>query len=896
MSLSSRNRKFLLGLGVGLVVASLLAVLRGSNGMRGMELGTLDARFRAFHDPARADTSIVIIDADNLSLGLMRHTLGRWPWRREVWDRVVSFASAGGARAIAFDFAFPEPDLDHPADDSAFAQGAQAAGTVVQTLSLQRVVGGTDSLDRAGDPADVSLLPRFAWPGVAAADTFQASEHPYAQLLAASRGIGVINFTPDPVDGTLRRVPLFSIFRGHLYPSLGLAAAWVADSARFGPASAAPRATMLGALRVPTDSGALLVNWRGPYRTPGAAHPETYRIYPAAQIINSYAQLRAGQTPEVPLENFRGKIVFIASSASGTFEARANPFGPSDPGVLIHATLADNLLRSDFLRRAPTTVNLFALFGAALLAGVLVAVIPSAGISAAAGAVLLLLQGGVAALLFARSGIWLDAAAPMIAVVLTFTGGMSLNYVTEGRRKRQIREMFSKYVAPEYVARLAENPRAINLGGERAELSILFSDIRGFTTISEKMEPHQVIEFLNEYLTSMAAIVKQSGGTLDKFIGDAVMAFWGEPVKHADHADRAADCALAMRDATAELARRWVAQGKPDIRIGIGINTAEVVVGNIGSLEHKLDYTVIGDGVNLASRLEGLNKDFGTTIIISDHARVKLGDRFDVRPLGDVKVKGKEHPLPIFELLGRRTVVTLLMLVALAGTARAQQSQWSDAVYVPGRWVGGHIATAPAESLALLARVDYFSKPPKWRAEIRRSANGQSFADQPDVLIGEARSVVVLTQIGSTPLDQHALGRDSLARAVAAAFDATGRRGGAASGRIVQRDARSAIARVIYRRAVRGAFNEALLNPGRATASRNLLASNISRVGDQRNAGVVATAGARGVDRVNTPKGSVPVTPDSSAIKRMETFAVGSLALEEFLRGGKLGAYRDSTP
>jgi adenylate cyclase len=155
----------------------------------------------------------------------------------------------------------------------------------------------------------------------------------------------------------------------------------------------------------------------------------------------------------------------------------------------------------------------------------------------------------------------------------------------------------------------------------------------------------------------MASIVKQAGGTLDKFIGDAVMAFWGEPVRHPDHADRAADCALAMRDATAALRERWVAEGKPELRIGIGINTADVVVGNIGSLEHKLDYTVIGDGVNLASRLEGQNKDFGTTIIVSEFTLAKLGDRYDVRRLGDVKVKGKERPVEIFELLGKKVVV-----------------------------------------------------------------------------------------------------------------------------------------------------------------------------------------------------------------------------------------------
>jgi adenylate cyclase len=213
--------------------------------------------------------------------------------------------------------------------------------------------------------------------------------------------------------------------------------------------------------------------------------------------------------------------------------------------------------------------------------------------------------------------------------------------------------MFGKYVAPEYVAQLAEDPKRLHTEGRRAELSILFSDIRGFTTISESMSPTEVIGFLNVYLSQMAGIVKTAGGTLDKFIGDAVMAFWGEPVPVADHADRACDCALAMKAATEKLAAQFAAEGKPAIRIGIGINTADVVVGNIGSLEHKLDYTVIGDGVNLASRLEGLNKEHGTTIIISEFTHAHLGGRFEARPLGEVKVKGKTKPVGIFELVRR---------------------------------------------------------------------------------------------------------------------------------------------------------------------------------------------------------------------------------------------------
>lgn len=654
-----RVRRSVLGLAVGAAVALILAVLHGTYPLQSLELKTLDWRFRTLHDRTRADTSIVIVDVDELSLDLLRGSVGRFPWPRDVWAMVVRYLSAGGARVIAFDFGFPDPDLPNPKRDSAFAAEARAAGNVVQTLSFQQEfdTGGARLAAFREDGVALARLTDFAWPvsGLPAGEVFQGVEHPYRALLDASRAVGSINFTPDAVDGTARRVPLLYAFRGRAYPALGLAAAAVADSARFrsGPARWGARSLGLGALAVPLDGGGLLLNWRGPYRDPKAG-VETYRIYPVAQILNSYAQLASGRTPEVPLAALKDKIVFVGASGAGLFEARANPFGPADPGVLIHATLADNLLTGDFLTRARPAANLAAIVLAALLAGVAASFIASVWWSAAAGVGLTVAYVALTLGLFRAGGIWLDAASPALAILLTFTGGMAVNYMTEGRHKRQIREMFSKYVAPEYVAQLAEDPSKINLGGRRAELTILFSDIRGFTSISEKLEPQQVIAFLNEYLSEMAAIVKHAGGTLDKFIGDAVMAFWGEPVPHPDHADRAADCALAMQAKTAELAKRWVAEGKPDIHIGVGINTAEVVVGNIGSLDHKLDYTVIGDGVNLASRLESANKEFHTGIIVSEFTLAKLGDRFDVRALGDVKVKGKERPVAIYELLGRR--------------------------------------------------------------------------------------------------------------------------------------------------------------------------------------------------------------------------------------------------
>ncbi len=658
-----RARRSLLGLAVGALVALILIGLRGSYPAQSLELKTLDWRFRTLADPARADTDVVIVDVDNLSLDLLRPAYGRWPWPRSAWYKVIEYLRVGGARAIAFDFTFPDPDLAHPAADDTFAV-AERAARVVQALTFQSDLDTARARQQAAyreDSASILRLRDFGSvvPGLPAGD-YQFVETPYRALLDGAHAVGSINFTPDPVDGTARRSPLLYRYRGWAYPAFGLAVAMAADSARFagGPVGWGPDALRFARLTVPLDHGEMLLDWKGPYRDPRRAErPETYRIIPFAQIVHSYDSLGAGGTPEVPVDAFRGKVVFVGASGSGLFEARANPFGPADPGVLIHATVADNLLTGDFLRRAAPAANVAAIVLAALLAGVAASFIASVWWSVAAGVALAAAYLGLTLALFGGGGggrIWLDAAAPTLAILLTFTGGMVVNYFTEGRHKRQIREMFSKYVAPEYVAQLAEDPSKIALGGRRAELTILFSDIRGFTSISEKLAPHEVIEFLNEYLSLMAAIVKEKGGTLDKFIGDAVMAFWGEPVHHPDHADRAADCALAMQATTAQLATRWVAEGKPDIHIGVGINTAEVVVGNIGSVEHKLDYTVIGDGVNLASRLESANKEFHTGIIISEFTLAKLGDRFDVRPLGDVKVKGKERPVTIYELLGRR--------------------------------------------------------------------------------------------------------------------------------------------------------------------------------------------------------------------------------------------------
>jgi len=521
---------------------------------------------------------------------------------------------------------------------------------------------------------------------------------------------------------------------------------------------------------------------------------------------------------------------------------------------------------------------------------------------AALGSMLLgaLIAGGVTVAF--EAGLWLDLAAPIGAGSLAFAGAVAVNWATEGREKRRVRELFGRYVSPEYVRRLADDFEAVRLGGERVPLTLLFSDIRGFTTLSEQRPAEEVIQLLNEYLERMTEVVFRHGGTLDKFIGDAVMAFWGAPVPDEDHPRKGIEAGLEMLDEVDALNQEWRERGMGiDLEIGVGIHTGEAVVGNIGSLARKLDYTAIGDAVNLASRLEGLNKEFGTRAIVSEATREAAGGDYDLRPLGDVRVKGKEREVKIFELRGRgRGGAIVGLLLSLAALIPAQalaqtKARWTDLVYQPGAWEGGQLVTrATADrntgAVALTAMVDVYAAAPRWRAEIRKVQGGTTLTDDPIVLVADGANVRVLTSLGSTPLGEHAASGDPVVQAVAARFDDSGRSRVSTRGRIVETDATGNVSWVLIRRpAARTDFADALLDTG--TASR--LGRSIARFGvaaaeGQQREEVAASAGARGVARVQTLDGQVDVMPDTAAVKALEGVDLDLLELVRFWEEGGL--------
>jgi adenylate cyclase len=254
--------------------------------------------------------------------------------------------------------------------------------------------------------------------------------------------------------------------------------------------------------------------------------------------------------------------------------------------------------------------------------------------------------------LFVSHGIWMNLVYPSASLILGYTSQTAYRFFTEERRARDIRKMFSSYVSKRIVDELIRDPATAKLGGARKEITVLFSDIRGFTTFSEKHQPEEVVSMLNEYLDAMTRIIFEYDGTLDKFIGDAIMAFWGAPVGQPDHAERAVRCALSMTQKLGELQAKWTREGKAVLDTGVGINTGEMVVGNMGAEGKKMDYTAIGDHVNLGARLEGLTRQYNSHIIVSEFTYEKVRDIVAANPLGEVTVKGREKPVVIYDLVG----------------------------------------------------------------------------------------------------------------------------------------------------------------------------------------------------------------------------------------------------
>lgn len=601
--------------------SAVLAMLFTMGGFdHGLELLTLDLRFNLFPDTASACDSIVIIAVDDASLESL-NWLG-WPWPRQIWSDLTGYLFSSGAEVVYFDITFPTSSTFSASEDSVFGAVAASGKTVFITgLGKQE---GAPIPSNALLPVDIpayTLPYRFASPPVA-----EIAEG--ATLLASPYAF------PDQ-DGLFRQFPLLFPADGGAVPSPPLACAMLFtgnDNPTFDTG-----ALSLGNSRFPlTEDLELQVRFSGPSGT-----------FETVGVSDVFASM-TGDTTALSLGFFQNKIVMIGYTSSDLMDLKPMPYSPRCAGVEVIANATGNLLQNRYLHTHGKLITLLLALALSLAVASAMSFIKSVIPASLAGLSVIILFGLVSLLVFREWDLWLETVPPIAAGFLTLLAGAVVAYQYTTREKRFLKAAFSQYLSPEVVSRVAANPEMLKLGGEKRIMTAFFSDVAGFTTISEKLDPRDLVSLLNLYLTEMTDVILNSGGTVDKFEGDAIIAFWGAPVEYRDHAERGVRAALECQRKHTELNERLREQGFPELHTRMGLASGHMVVGNMGSVK-RFDYTMMGSDVNLASRLEGVNKVYGTKILIADGTRRQLPPDMVCREIDTVMVVGQKTPVTVWE-------------------------------------------------------------------------------------------------------------------------------------------------------------------------------------------------------------------------------------------------------
>jgi adenylate cyclase len=648
---------------------SYLALVR-SELSDGSFLTSLEGRWRDTKDRIREVRSpgpeVVVVGIDAKSMN-DKEWGSAVSLHHDKMAKVIRNLAKAKPSVIGFDILFGDPDGINPEDptklsqsDQELADAIKEAGNVVLGiyLDLKSDTASSQGMESTEVTPEIQTLVELkqAFPNLFCSTepaapcvptdaiegrTLQLSLLPFIE---GAKTFGFVNFHPDK-EGRLRHQPQVIHHQGNYYMSLDLQLL----SAHFDMGSPILRMDgdriaeieMANGTIFPVDRfGRYIINFNGK----GGLSPE-----PSRPIISIIDVLK----DQVPPETFAGKIVLVGAEAIGSGDIRPTPFDDVYPGVELHADVMDNVLRRNFIIRAgmaPFDALIIIVFG--ILMGIY---LPRMNASRAIfySALLLVLFTVVNVLIYTTQNIWLGYIYPGISLVFTSGGLIAYQYLTEEREKKRTRQTFQYYLDPHMIEQVMSQPDALKLGGEKREMSVLFSDIRGFTSFSEKMAPTDVVNFLNQYFDRMTGLIFQYKGTLDKLIGDAVMCFWSHPLEIKDHAVKATLCALEMIQAVEDLRPVLILPGGARFDIGIGVNTGQMVVGNMGA-QSRFSYTVMGDNVNLGSRLESLTKYYGIRILISDTTYEACKDVIFCRELDKIQVKGKSLAVTIYEPLGVR--------------------------------------------------------------------------------------------------------------------------------------------------------------------------------------------------------------------------------------------------
>lgn len=648
-----KPRRFIIFASIGIVSAilTILIYTQKIDFFNTIDLKLKDVRFR-MRGEVKPDKRVIVVAIDGKSI----NELGRWPWDRKAIALLIKNLKSYGAKTIVFDIVFSE--TSNPTSDNALADAIRESGNVIagyffrqesekQSSAYAELLQSSKiKIIRMGE--NVTEVPIMSYPNV---------ELNIPPISKASNSSGFFNILPDK-DGVVRTGNLLMRFDGDVYPSLSLSALRhylgsevILDIALYGVDG-----LFIGNKRIPVDeSGRLTLNYYG--------GQGVFKTISAVDVINNRLSPNA----------LKDALVFVGATEIGIYDMRATPLDPVLPGVEIHATVVSNVLQDNFLIRNGKVIALeiasIAVFP--ILLSIILSLIRRTVIALFSFLGVLVIYSYADFLLFVHYSLNTIILFPIISIILTYIDLEAYRNIIEERQSRFLKKAFTSYVSSDLVKEIIKKPDILKLGGEKREITVLFSDIRGFTALSERFTPETLVLLLNQYLGPMTDIVIEHNGTLDKYIGDAIMAIYNAPLKAEDHPLLACQTAVRMVNKLKEINNSFSKKGIPEIDIGIGINTGAAIVGNMGT-NMRFDYTAIGDTVNLASRLEGLNKIYNTNIILSEFTVKHLNSltdmnifSFDIvktvqqglsgsilnfRELDLIKVKGKDKPVTIYEL------------------------------------------------------------------------------------------------------------------------------------------------------------------------------------------------------------------------------------------------------
>lgn len=667
-----------------------------------MELKTIDLRYvNRGSSEAESDVVLAVIDEESIDKE------GKWIWPRSKMANLVKKLSDAGARVISFDIGFLEPDeksvvraiedieknltiLDaenrnYLTELKRFSDNDQLLADAIAESKATVVLGYFFQMEKlhSGD-FDEALLKiqqkniQSSRYGQVKFQSEKALDVPLIEARVANANIteisqatpysGFFNMFPDK-DGVVRWIPAVIDYADEMYAPLSLMtlSAFKDSKPLVVVAEYGVEKIQFDDITIPTDElGRIMINYRG--------DAKSFKHIPVTDILN-------GKVTESEL---KGKVVIVGATAIGIYDMRVTPFTSVFPGVEIHANIVDSVLREEFLYH-PTWAAVFDILAIVLVGILLGMVLPRTGVFLGVITVCVLFFGHIffCQYLFNSQGWILNMVYPLLVIIAVYISITVYGYLSESRQKRFIRSAFSTYLAPTVVQQLIDSPENLELGGEEREITAFFSDVQGFTSISEKLTPHELVELLNEFLTEMTNIILKHEGTVDKFEGDAIIAFYGAPNALENQAETACLTCVDMQKRLIELREKWRQEGKPELKMRIGLSTGPAVVGNMGS-RNRMDYTMMGDTVNTAARLEGVNKIYGIYTLVCETTFKKANQRIWGREIDSINVVGKAEPVTVYQVLGYAEDIdeSMLKMTGLyaEGLHLYRQQRWEPAI------------------------------------------------------------------------------------------------------------------------------------------------------------------------------------------------------------------------